>query len=628
MATGMCCLALAAAEAGARQSIKLTEFKIEPTTLRLGQSFTLRATANATGVELGSFLLRTAEEVKREHTLPGFELYANGKYYVAENNKYFLMDNGPRDRDPRPGAFAIELSTQGWRQGVHTLAFFASCRPHEGQFVAARHDLAVVVKGDRVTIDDLGDQATGRSTVIRTFAVRPLAVAAGQPVTVAATVRSQAIQGVRITNYYPVAQADTLPGFHYVAAKKRSFLGTPPDTVIAADAAPDADPETKQIALTLDTHAWPPGLHHLVFQALGHSGRAADYRAFAIKVADPRDRLDVSVEPSTPFGPGTHFGKFAQLRDGTLVCEGKFSTDGGRTWQGNTGSFGSGAAQLRDGRVLGLDYRCLPIKGEPGWYTVGRYDSLDNGRTFQASQARVHVPRAKPAMGHGPHKGPLFMRSIIERADGSLVAFMAGWFHGDDTPCPYGRGRPYSRTYTCESTDAGATWRYLTTIGYAHIGSEGFNEGTMRRLPNGHWLAVLRTGNASDLKCHDNPVMWSLSRDEGRTWSPPARTGLEGAYPGLAVLRDGLLVLSTGRPGAIIAFSADNGRTWTDHTVIDATPYSGYTDVVEIAPGELLVGFGQKAGLDPRTGTRDSQLRLARVRYRPKPQPPTPAPKN
>jgi hypothetical protein len=167
----------------------------------------------------------------------------------------------------------------------------------------------------------------------------------------------------------------------------------------------------------------------------------------------------------------------------------------------------------------------------------------------------------------------------------------------------------------CESSDGGQTWRYLTTIGYAQIGSEGYNEGSMRRLPNGDWLAVMRTGNAKDVACQDNPIMWSVSHDEGRTWSEPARTGVAGAYPSLAVGPDGVVVMTYGRPGAMIAFSTDAGRTWTDVTCVDPTPASGYTDVVHLGAGTLLVGFGTQDFLDPQTGRRGSGLRLARVRY-------------
>jgi hypothetical protein len=356
-------------------------------------------------------------------------------------------------------------------------------------------------------------------------------------------------------------------------------------------------------------------VHHLQCNTISLSGRRSDYRSFAVKVREPKDRLNVSVGNSYYLAPGTHFEKFLQLRNGVLLAAQSISTDGGRTWRPTEGGFGVGGAQLTDDRVLGLQYRCLPQEGSDGLYHVERSLSEDNGRSFSTTQARVFVPQAKAAMGHGPHVGPLFMRSIVQRTDGSLVALMAGWFDGDDTPCPYGRGRPYSRTYTCESNDDGLSWRFLSNIAYDEIGSEGYNEGSLRRLPGGELLAVLRTGNEKDLRCHDNPIMWTVSRDEGRTWTTPERTGVEGAFPSLAVLSDGLLVMSYGRPGAMLVFSHDGGRTWTDQTVIDTTAYSGYTDVVEIAPGRLLVGFGVKDFLEAKTGVRTDQLRLAPVRY-------------
>ena len=180
-----------------------------------------------------------------------------------------------------------------------------------------------------------------------------------------------------------------------------------------------------------------------------------------------------------------------EITAGTLLTEGKLSRDGGQTWSGTPAQFGNGAEQLRDGSVLGLDYRCTPIEGKTGWYEMARYFSPD-GQRFDQDRAEMFAPEAKAAMGHAPHVGPLFMRSILQRADGSLVALMGGWFKSDTALCPYGRGRPYSRTYVCESADGGKTWRYLSTIGYEQIGSEGFNEGSMKRLPDGTWLAICR----------------------------------------------------------------------------------------------------------------------------------------
>ena len=609
MSMGQTCLAQGAPR------IELLEFRVEPAEVRLGDSVVIHARAVATGVELGSFILRTADEVDKDDTIPGFPLYSSGKYYMAENGRYFLMDNGKLDENPEDGAVAIRIQTKGWTEGVRAFAFFASRRPFEGQFIAARHDFAVVVEGDRVAVEDLGPAAAGGSRVITRFDVRPTMIDPGEPVTVSLDVRPGAAGQLELTNPYYIAPQDALPGFRYADDKKKSFHQSPAMSVEDnAERTPKS--ASRSMVLRIDTADWPPGVHHLVLNLLGRSGKPVDYRNFAVKVTGPTDRLEVTVDESYYFAPGTHFGRFIKLSDGTLLSEDKRSTDGGRTWQGQTGGFGVGGQQLADGRVLGMAYRCLPIEGKEGRYSVEHFLSTDGGQSFEKTEAAVLVPEATAAMGHGPHVGPLFMRSVVERSDGSLAALMAGWFKSDKTPCPYGRGRPYSRTYVCESDADGRCWRYLTTIGYDRIGSEGYNEGSIRRLRGGELLAVMRTGSEKDPACHDNPIMWSTSSDEGRTWSEPRRTGVEGAYPALAVLDDGLVVMGYGRPGAMIVFSADGGRTWTDPNVIDATPYSGYTDVVQTAPGELLVGFGTRDYLNPKTGYRQNQLRLARVKYR------------
>ena len=596
-------LCAVAADSQAAARIVLEEFRIEPRSLKLGQSFTIHARASTKEVKLGSFLLRTAVELRKGDCLPGFPLLANGYGYVSEGKSYHLLDNGPLDKDKAEGAFAIEVSTRDWKEGCHLLAFFASNRPAAGPFVTARNDLAVTVRGEQVTIEDLGGSSPARSTVITRFAADPARVRSGEPVRISVRFRPERAETLHITDAFHIAPTRVLPGFSYDSGKKKSFRPVP---VMNGEA-----------SVQIDTQGCAPGVHHLLLQAMGASGRVVDEHPFAVQVSGPGDRLDVTVEPSVLFGPGTHFGRFAKLPDGTLLCGESLSSDGGRSWQPGTGGFGEGAEPLRDGTVIGLAYRCLPIPQKDGWYSVSRFRSKD-GRHFDKDEAQMFVPEAKGAMGHGPHVGPLFMRSILQRSDGSLAAYMAGWFKSDTALCPYGHGRPYSRSYVCDSDDGGRTWRYRTTIGYEQIGSEGYNEGSMRRLPDGKWLAVMRTGNARDLGCQDNPILASISRDEGRTWSKPQRTGLEGCYPSLAVLSDGSLVMSYGRPGAMIAFSADGGRTWTDETCVDATVGSGYTDVVELEPGLLLVGFGTQGYLDVQTGERSDGLRLARVRYAPR----------
>jgi hypothetical protein len=463
-------------------------------------------------------------------------------------------------------------------------------------------------------------------TPIADFRFRPASVTPGQAVRVMVKIDPPDDQGIRITHPYPIAPSDVLPGFVYDAAKKNSFFAT--KSLFTDNSQFDRNPATNHIDISLPTDRWPSGVHHFKCELVDASGKVIDFRSFAVKVPDPDNHLSVDVEESYYFAPGTHIDRFIRLRDGTLLYStttlhsdtdySRRSVDGGRTWQNTKGGFGVGGAQLADGSIIGLEYRCGPELATPGWYPIERSISTDNGQSFNTDEVSVFVPEAKPAQGHGSYDGPIFMRSIVERKDGSLVALMAGWFKSDTVICPYGKKRPYSRSYVCESDDGGRTWRYIDTIGYARLGSEGYNEGAMHRLPNGELLVVLRTGNESDFNCQDNPIMWSVSTDEGRTWSPPARTGVEGAFPCLEVLSDGLVVLSYGRPGAMLAFSADNGRTWTDHTLVDATPYSGYTGVVEIAPGELLVGFGTRNYLDPKTRNRGNSLRLARVYYKEK----------
>ncbi len=595
--------------AAASPKIVIHDFSVAPTSLRLGQSFTVRVKASGSGIAIGSFLVRTADEVKKEATIPGFPLYSSGRYYVAEGKNYFLKDNGPLDRAPEDGVFAIELSTRDWKEGKHAFAVFASSRPAAGPFVAARHDFAVIVRAQEVTIEDLGGDGPTATAAIRDFCVQPAVVTTDAPLKMAFGVDRRRVQALQLTNPMYITPEEALAGFTYDAEKKKSAypIALPP-VEQRADGLP------LPVTVRLETRGWAPGVHHLALQALGVSGRTVDERNFAVKVHDPRDRLSVVVEPSQPLAPGTHFNRFLKLKDGRLLTDGKQSTDGGATWTTTSARFGNGAEQLRDGSVLGLDYRCLPIEGKTGWYAVDRFFSAD-GQQFAKDRAEMFVPEAKAAQGHSLHLGPLFMRSILQRGDGSLVALMAGWFTSDTALCPYGRGRPYSRSYVCESSDGGKTWRYLSTVGYEQIGSEGFNEASLRRLNDGAWLVVLRSGNERDFNCQDNPIMWSLSRDEGRTWSAPQRTGLDGCFPSLAVLSDGQLAMSYGRPGAMVAFSADNGRTWTDATCVDATPYSGYTDVVEIEPGRLLVGFGAAGYFDPQSGQRSKDLRLAYVRY-------------
>jgi len=148
------------------------------------------------------------------------------------------------------------------------------------------------------------------------------------------------------------------------------------------------------------------------------------------------------------------------------------------------------------------------------------------------------------------------------------------------------------------------------------LGNESYSEGVIRRLASGELLCLLRTGSESKTAHLDNPLVMTRSRDDGRTWDKPVRTGVEGVYPELIVVADGTLACSYGRPGAKIMFSTDQGHTWTDHTHVDATPYSGYTGMCELAPGVILFGFGARGYYDEAEGRYHDCIRLTHIRVR------------
>ncbi len=610
----VCFLSAAAACAG---QISIEEFSLTPTRLEPGGSFELSVKVVARDVPVVSYVLRTSKPVAKQHAPRGFAYYNKSRRlaYIAENGQVHLKDNGSHDLDSKDRAFRIRISTAGWRPGRHDLSVFAHNRPSAGPHVVDERRFAVVVAADHVQLHDLGrpDQ-----TYLKLCELAPRVVDAGQACVLRIQASADDLDAVEIRQPFYVAREHVPPGFTFDAKKRMGYLADAGADLVRDNGPNDKDPNRGALALRLDTTGWRPGLYHLEITPRFSSVSPSDVRNLAMKVRSPDDRRDVSVSASWRMCDGTHAERMARTSDGTLLYCDRYSTDNGKTWQiRKTGTIGVGATQLRSGRVLGMAYKTRPIEGRPGWYVGQRFESLDNGPTVRGPlQTEFHVPQAKPAHGHAFHPGPLYMRSIVERPDGSLVALMAGWFKGDDVPCPHSPRRPYSRTYVCTSSDGGATWRYVTTIGYAHIGSEGYNEGSLKALPNGHLMAVMRTGSMRDRNCQDNPVMQSVSTDGGKTWSPPKRTGAAGAFPDLIVLSDGMLAASYGRPGANIMFSTDLGRTWTDHTVVDATPYSGYTSICEVAPGEILMVFGTKGFVDPKTRKRSNDIRLATIRYR------------
>jgi len=615
--------ASAAVSALAAPSITLTRVTVEPAELPRGESFLLRAEAEGSGVEVKSFRVRTPYAVGEAELPPGFVRESGKAVFAGDQGAIF--DNGRHDQDPADGAIAVKISTRNWSEGTHYLVLFAHNRPGTGSHILDHRNIRL----------DIGDEAVGVRVLAKhegvaegplEFILPDTVAQPGEPLVCGAGIRD-GVEGelsLRLRPPYTWCQPEVLSGFTYYDDEKVGYVEDGPDHTILDNGTLDRDPAEGSVRLELSTEGWPPGAHFLSLEAPGFSTVRApydkpgeSYRDFAVHVPGPDDQFIVDVGPSKPFAPGTHFSAIVSLGEGRVLTDTHYSEDYGETWR-RLGTAIPRPNVLSDGTVIAMSYRALPVEGQKGIYTGKLWLSEDGGSTVQGPlESKVTVPKARAALGHGPHVGPLFGRSIVELETGDLISAMYGWFDGDTQPDRYRSGGTMRRSYVGISHDRGRSWEYLSSVAYRpFLGNEGYSELVIRKLPNGDILALVRTGGNSNAGWQDNPLMISRSTDGGKTWSPVRRTGFEGVWPDLCVMQDGTLVCSTGRPGAFIMFSTDDGRTWTDATPIDAERYSGYTGICEVRPGELLMGYGARNWRDPETGERSHQLRLVRIKVR------------
>jgi hypothetical protein len=186
--------------------------------------------------------------------------------------------------------------------------------------------------------------------------------------------------------------------------------------------------------------------------------------------------------------------------------------------------------------------------------------------------------------------------------DGDLLASAYGRFDEDTAPVEYLPKMKQTRSYLVRSSDEGMTWTYYSTIAVPPIEQEGFGEPVIVQLKHGDGRQAhcqMRTGR-------ENPIYQTESDDEGKTWTAPrplqwtySRFGrqrnLIGVDPDLIEMRDGTLVMSYGHKpdyqdhGNFLAFSLDQGETWTSETRLNSSITMAYTGVREVSPGVLFV---------------------------------------
>jgi hypothetical protein len=180
-------------------------------------------------------------------------------------------------------------------------------------------------------------------------------------------------------------------------------------------------------------------------------------------------------------------------------------------------------------------------------------------------------------------------------------ALMAGVYPGYSID-ERGNVETKSGVFFYRSHDGGRSWAIISRIPYRPdheydpIASErlGFTEPAFYILSDDTYLCILRTSDVVGV----GPMYQSISQDRGATWSQPRVIARTGVLPKLIQLENGVVVLSSGRPGVQLRFSQpENMGTWSD--AMEMLPYSGdrdsvscgYTDLLATGPDRFLIVY-------------------------------------
>jgi len=319
---------------------------------------------------------------------------------------------------------------------------------------------------------------------------------------------------------------------------------------------------------------------------------------------------EIWLHPDAQKLPTDRRGPFVRLADGRVMAvahnEAAFSADGGQTWTTepiyggaediqDTG--GGALLRTRDGVIVhaflnfaeknfAWDYEGvgpLPECQLPVYVTR----SLDEGATWEE-------PRKLQEGWCG------YVHNMIELDSGRLVLVSQV-----AVPDP-----GHHVSFTWVSDDQGVTWHRSNLIDLGGKGDHaGGIEPTVVELADGRIWMLVRT--------YSGHFMESWSEDGGLTWSDPVASDIEASgAPGILLRLDSGRILlvwnrfAEGRPKKIgrreeisIAFSEDEGETWTEPVVVarNRTPEGGdpvqhrisYPDVYEHTPGEVWITTGQ-----------------------------------
>ena len=286
-----------------------------------------------------------------------------------------------------------------------------------------------------------------------------------------------------------------------------------------------------------------------------------------------------------------------------------WSSDGGLTWRCDKPLdclySDLNALRLKNGDRLLLPFYLFPVPGTSG--VTGTCPIVRKGQSaIEMVEKGVSVtgwPRACGSLGElgqgRTQAGFGFNGQTVELKGGGYLATLYGYFEGP---------KHYS-LLAAESAD-GRDWRIRSVIadGTSKLqggGGEGPCESAICRLKDGRLMCVYRNGG---------PYWQCWSQDEGKTWTDPVYTIVQGAVqPSLAVMKDGTVALSGGRPGIFAWINSDGkGKDWQEVDVMahhnaccpkepigNPLPNGGttsYTEIIALDERHLLLIYDRIPG--------------------------------
>jgi hypothetical protein len=154
-----------------------------------------------------------------------------------------------------------------------------------------------------------------------------------------------------------------------------------------------------------------------------------------------------------------------------------------------------------------------------------------------------------------------------------------------------------------KSTDFGKTWNKQGSIPYQpdlmldpngnKRNAFGWTEPAFISLQNGTFLSVLRTQDGFG----ESPMYVSTSANKGASWSKPKVFTGAGVLPRLLELDNGIVALTSGRPGVQLRFMLNNNTTdWSE--AFEMLPWvandvfsCGYTQLLKVDENSFLMVY-------------------------------------